>query len=103
MDLDAYRRFVEIADGSKNEIPQNLPARPVKGNTQGRETTVQLNFFNVQQFPMKKVYQYDVTMIRAQGQVDEKQRGFMRKAWGSKAVQNKIGKGWLYDNNKLAW
>jgi eukaryotic translation initiation factor 2C len=103
MDLDAYRRFVEITDGSKNDVSQNLPVRPVNGNTQGRETMVQLNFFNVQQFPMKKVYQYDVTMIRAQGQVDEKQRNFMRKAWASKAVQNKIGKGWLYDNNKLAW
>ena len=103
MDLDAYRRYVHIADGSKNELPQNLPSRPAKGNTQGRETTVQLNFFNVQQFPMKKVYQYDVTMVRAQGQVDEKQRTFMRKAWGSKAVQAKIGKGWLFDNGKLAW
>jgi hypothetical protein len=103
MDIAIYRRFIEIADGSKNDLPQNLPVRSAKGNTQGRETTVQLNFFNVQQVPMKKVYQYDVTMLRPHGQVDEKQRNFMRKIWGSKALQNKIGKGWLYDNGKLAW
>jgi len=103
MDFDDFRRFTEIADGSKNDLPQNLPVRPIKGNTQGRETTVQLNFFNVQQVPMKKVYQYDVTMLRPHGQVDEKQRNFMKKIWGSKAVQSKIGKGWLYDNGKLAW
>lgn len=106
MDFHAFRDYeVKLQDANDSQVDQSasLPSRPAKPNSQGRETIVQLNTFNVLSYPTKKVYQYDVTIFQAGKPVDEKKRTFIKKIWQSKAVQSKIGKGWLYDGNKLAW
>lgn len=106
MDLYAFRDFevkLHNADSIKSDISLTFPTRPSKPNSLGRETTVQLNTFNVQAYPTKKVYQYDVSIFQGKFPIDENKRTFIKKVWQSKAVVGKIGKGWLYDGNKLAW
>jgi len=105
MDFHAFQHYEGRfrADKTKNDIPQTLPSRPSQPNNQGRETVVQLNTFNVLQYPTKDVYQYDVSITQFDKPVDQAKRSFIRKLWMSKAVQDKTGKGWLYDGNKLAW
>jgi len=103
-----YRAFQDYevkfrADIPQSDVPASLPSRPAQPNNQGRETIIQLNTFNVLQYPTKKVYQYDVSITQFNKPVDQAKRSFIRKLWMSKAVQSKTGKGWLYDGNKLAW
>lgn len=106
MDFKAFRDYevkIREADHLKSDISTTLPSRPSKPNAQGRETTVQLNTFNVLSYPKQKVYQYDVQIMQGKTPVDDKKRTFIKKVWHSKAIQGKIGQGWLYDGNKLAW
>ncbi|OJD34765.1 piwi domain-containing protein [Diplodia corticola] len=79
-------------------VPDFIPRRPGKLNMQGKEVPVKLNSFNVTQVPTKPVYQYDVNI----GSGTEK-RGLVMNVWESKTVKAKIGNGWLFDGNKIAW
>ncbi|KKY16343.1 putative eukaryotic translation initiation factor 2c [Diplodia seriata] len=79
-------------------VPNYIPPRPAKLNMQGKEVPVKLNTFNVAQMPTKPVYQYDVNI----GSGTEK-RGLIMNVWESKTVKAKLGNGWLFDGNKIAW
>ncbi|KAF9638526.1 putative eukaryotic translation initiation factor 2c protein [Lasiodiplodia theobromae] len=89
---------VKTNDEDQLAMPNFIPARPAKLNMQGKEVPVKLNTFNVMQMPTKPVYQYDVNV----GSGTEK-RGLIMNVWESKTVKAKIGKGWLFDGNKIAW
>ncbi|KZF18861.1 Piwi-domain-containing protein [Xylona heveae TC161] len=75
-----------------------LEKRPAQGNTTGREVTIAINSFNVTQIPDKTVYQYDVQI----GSGVEK-RGLIKRVWNSKSMADKLGPGWIFDGNKIAW
>ncbi|KAF2871011.1 eukaryotic translation initiation factor 2C 2 [Massariosphaeria phaeospora] len=84
-------------------IPDSLPARPAKLNTNGREIGLTLNTFNVIQAPNTIVHQYDVAWGAS---TDQTKRVLVKKIWNSKAVKNALGEPdnlWVYDGNKLAW
>ncbi|KAI9724962.1 MAG: hypothetical protein M1812_000238 [Candelaria pacifica] len=83
------------------DMPTELMARPKNGNTTGKEVTIDVNSFNVLQYPTKTVFQYDVQV----GSGKEK-RGLIKKIWNSAAVKAKLftpGSGWIFDGNKIAW
>lgn len=85
----------------KAEKSQGLPKRPAKLNSLGREVLIGLNTFHVQQYPVKPVHQWDITVNQeAPGDV----KSMMKlKVWRSKTVQQGLDPSWLYDGNKLAW
>ncbi|KAF2096831.1 Piwi-domain-containing protein [Rhizodiscina lignyota] len=91
--------FDIITDSGQRENPQGLPRRPAQLNKQGQEVTVGLNSFKVTKFGSKPVYQYDV-MMRGN---DIEKRIVIKKVWGSNAVTSRLGQGWIFDGNKLAW
>ncbi|KAF2144567.1 uncharacterized protein K452DRAFT_266507 [Aplosporella prunicola CBS 121167] len=80
------------------DIPADMPKRPAKLNTQGREVVIGLNTFNVVAIPSKPIYQYDVII----GSGSEK-RGLIKAVWNSKTLQNQLGQNWIFDGNKIAW
>lgn len=80
------------------EAAKNLPPRPHKYNTTGKEISVGLNIFNIQSFSSKPVYQYDILV----GNGAEK-RVVVAKVWNSKTVQERLGKNWIFDGNRIAW
>ncbi|KAI9707546.1 MAG: hypothetical protein M1836_000507 [Candelina mexicana] len=83
------------------DVPTVLMARPQPGNTSGKEVSIEVNSFNVLQFPTKTVFQYDIQV----GSGKEK-RGLIKKIWNSAAVKAKLftpGSGWIFDGNKIAW
>ncbi|KAI2385546.1 Protein argonaute [Ophidiomyces ophidiicola] len=67
-------------------------------NTTGKEISVAINSYPILQFPTKTIYQYDVLI----GNGAEK-RAVLDKVWNSKVRQEKLGKFWIFDGNKLAW
>ena len=73
------------------EVPTQLPARS-KPSALGQPIKVGLNTFNVEKFPDKAIYQFEVLI----GSGVEK-RGLVKKVWQSKAVRDTIGKGWIFD------
>ena len=66
-------------------------------STLGQSIKIGLNAFNVEQFPTKDVYQFDVHI----GSGTET-RGLIMKVWESRAVQDALGPGFIFDGNKLA-
>lgn len=60
-----YRNFNLDTNANKMDIPEELPQRPEKFNTIGKEINIQLNTYPVLSFPKKKVYQYDVSFSGA--------------------------------------
>ncbi|GME33790.1 Eukaryotic translation initiation factor 2 [Neofusicoccum parvum] len=89
---------IHTDDEVKVAMPDSVPRRPKKLNTQGREISVKLNTFPVTQMPTSNIYQYDVIV----GSGTEK-RGLVMAIWESKTLKSKLGKGWLFDGNKIAW
>lgn len=79
------------------DVPGTMPKR-TSPSTLGQGIQVGLNTFNVEILPTASVYQFDVMI----GNGVEK-RGLVSKVWKSKAVQAELGKGWIFDGNKLAW
>ena len=75
----------------------SMPMRPAP-STLGAPTKIGLNSFRVKKVPTDPVYQFDVMI----GNGMEK-RGLIDKVWKSQAVQAQLGKGYIYDGNKLAW
>lgn len=47
----------------KLEVPADIPKRPAKLNSQGKEINVKLNNFNVLSMPKSAIYQYDVRFL----------------------------------------
>ncbi|KAK5114285.1 hypothetical protein LTR62_002536 [Meristemomyces frigidus] len=82
---------------SIRNVTTQMPARP-KPSTLGQGIKVGLNTFRIKKVPEKKVFQFDVLI----GSGAEK-RGLMKRVWESKAIAKALGKGWIYDGNKLAW
>lgn len=80
------------------DIPGHLPARPPKPSTLGQPCKIGLNTYDVKVLPTAKVYQYDVVI----GNSVEK-RGLIMKVWNSKTLKQALGKGFIFDGNKLAW
>lgn len=93
-----------------------LPERPKTTNKTGREVVVKLNTFAVTEYPVKPIYQYDVSSCRKLkfirtdflckvmvGKGGET-RGLIKKLWNSKAAKEALkSASWLFDGNKLAW
>lgn len=52
---------IHTDDEVKVAMPDSVPRRPNKLNTQGREISVKLNTFPVTQMPTSNIYQYDVS------------------------------------------
>lgn len=77
---------------------QPMPSRPLGPSSLGAQTKIGLNTFNVESMPTKSVYQFEVMI----GSGAEK-RGLIKKVWQSKTVQQALGKGWIFDGNRLAW
>ncbi|KAK7529899.1 Piwi domain-containing protein [Phyllosticta citribraziliensis] len=80
------------------EYPSGIPKRPAKLNSLGTQSNVTLNNFNVIEMPKDNVSQYDVII----GSGNEK-RGLIKAIWHSETVARKLGQGWLFDGNKIAW
>ncbi|KAK7521474.1 Piwi domain-containing protein [Phyllosticta citriasiana] len=78
--------------------PEGIPKRPAKLNSMGTSVNINLNNFNVIDMPNDKVHQYDVII----GSGNEK-RGLIKAVWQSQTVSTKLGRGWLFDGNKIAW
>lgn len=79
------------------EVPP-LPPRPSGPSKLGTATSIGLNTFHVEAMPSKSVWQFEVNI----GSGAEK-RGLLKKVWSSKAVRQALGKGWIFDGNRLAW
>ncbi|KAK5126303.1 hypothetical protein LTR85_010539 [Meristemomyces frigidus] len=79
------------------DLPTALPSRP-KPSTLGQACKIGLNTYNVEVMPSAPVYQFDVMI----GNGVEK-RGLVKKVWESKTLRNALGKGFIFDGNKLAW
>lgn len=77
--------------------PHTLTSRPGY-NTTGKDIQISLNSYPITQFPTKSVHQYDVLI----GNGSEK-RIVIQKVWDSKTRQEKLGKDFIFDGNKLAW
>ena len=60
-DTTVFRNFTISTDAYKQSIPNTLPQRPSKLNTNGREAVLTLNTFNVINNLASIVYQYDVS------------------------------------------
>ena len=78
-------------------LPTEFAKRPGFNST-GRAVNVNVNAFQVMQYPKVKIYQYDVVI----GAGAEK-RAVQRKVWDSKARKNATGPQIIYDGNRLAW
>ncbi|OQO01680.1 hypothetical protein B0A48_12717 [Cryoendolithus antarcticus] len=78
--------------------PRDVVLKPAKPSTLGQATKIGLNTFNVVEFPKVAVHQYEVLI----GSGTEK-RGLVRAIWESKTVQDALGKGFIFDGNRLAW
>jgi eukaryotic translation initiation factor 2C len=102
MDAVTFRHLDILTDRSKVDIPKGCK-RPAKPCSLGQEIVVRLNTFHVNQFPQKPVHQYDITINYKKPTSDGPKRGVLVKVWNSKTVQNRVGKGWLWDGNKAAW
>lgn len=81
-----------------------LPLRNGKFNTLGKETSINLNVFDVLSLPSKPVQQYDVTIVFDVSREEGPSRMVQMKVWSSQTVSQAIGQdAWLFDGNKLAW
>jgi eukaryotic translation initiation factor 2C len=78
-------------------LPTEFKTRPGY-NTTGREVSVKLNSFAVDQFPQIAVHQYDVQI----GGGAEK-RAVINKVWASQARKTATGEWFIFDGNKLGW
>ncbi|PVH96601.1 Piwi-domain-containing protein [Periconia macrospinosa] len=94
-------------DAFKITPPQNLPQRPTEFTKLGKETLVQLNSFNVLNYPSRDVWQYDVVIPKPSNMKEEKNmRVFAKKLWNSNTVKEELQESqhhWIFDGNKLAW
>ncbi|KAI7549659.1 hypothetical protein KC317_g14508, partial [Hortaea werneckii] len=79
------------------QLPNAMPPRP-KPSTLGQAAKVGLNSFKVDLKGAKPVYQFDVLI----GNGLEK-RGLVKEVWACQSVRDALGKGWIFDGNKLAW
>ncbi|KAI6846917.1 Piwi-domain-containing protein [Hortaea werneckii] len=79
------------------QLPNAMPPRP-KPSTLGQAAKVGLNSFKVDLKGAKPVYQFDVLI----GNGLEK-RGLIKEVWECPSVRDALGKGWIFDGNKLAW
>lgn len=79
------------------DVP-SLPPRPSGPSKLGTPTSIGLNTFHVEAVPSKAVYQFEVNI----GSGAEK-RGLIKRVWASNAVQQALGKSWIFDGNRLAW
>lgn len=82
---------------SQYTLPTEFAKRPGFNNT-GRPVNMNVNAYQVAEYPTVKVYQYDVVI----GNGSEK-RIVQRKVWNSKARKAQTGPQMLYDGNRLAW
>lgn len=99
---DLLRTFIS---NLRTDSPQinplnNLPPRPPQLNKQGQEVSIGLNSFKVTKYPSKPVYQYDVLIV---GENNPDKPIVIKKVWESNAAKSKLGPGWVFDGNKLAW
>jgi len=60
-DLNEFRTWDPDTNSWKYTVPDTLPQRPAKLNTQGKPINITLNTFNVNGFPTTVVHQYDVS------------------------------------------
>ncbi|THZ29175.1 Piwi-domain-containing protein [Aureobasidium pullulans] len=81
------------ARGARHTFAGRLPA-----STLGRAVDIQLNAFPVSGLPKAPIYQYQVMV----GTGAEK-RGLIKAVWNSQATRSKLGPGWIFDGNSLAW
>ncbi|KAI9877191.1 MAG: hypothetical protein M1830_004561 [Pleopsidium flavum] len=97
MEIQNFRHYNRDTNAVKYVLPTELMKRPGY-NTSGKKILTSINSFPILKYPTVKVYQYDVLI----GKGAEK-RGLIKAVWESKAVQSKLGGGWIFDGNKLAW
>jgi eukaryotic translation initiation factor 2C len=83
--------------GMRGQDSMRLATRPPHLSKAGTPIRVGLNMYDAS-ISNIKVYQYDVFI----GNGAEK-RGLIKAVWESKIVQQAIGKGFIFDGNKLAW
>jgi eukaryotic translation initiation factor 2C len=117
MEPSNFRSYDRSTDTEKYNFPSDLPLRPGT-NTQGKAVEIRVNQFKVIQWPLKDVYQYDVsstlTFISRRLELTSLQihigngaekRGKIMAVWKSRAVQTRLKSlgMWLWDGNKLAW
>lgn len=74
-----------------------MTARPAYNST-GREVSVRLNAFGVDQLPQMKIYQYDI-LIGGGAET----RAVIRKVWNSTARKQELGQFFIFDGDKLGW
>ena len=73
------------------DVPSQLPPRPAPSKA-GNDIKMGLNVFKVTKMPTDTVYQFEVLI----GSGEEK-RGLIKRVWESNAVQNELGRGWIFD------
>ena len=78
-------------------LPTDFSKRPGFNQT-GKPVNMNVNAFQVIQYPTVKIYQYDVVI----GSGAEK-RIVQRKVWDSQARKTATGPQIIYDGNRLAW
>ncbi|KAK8222085.1 Protein argonaute [Zalaria obscura] len=100
MNIDLGAGAWDMIRNGKSEpnVVTKLPRRPAKASSLGREINMGLNTFHVERLPEKKVVQYDVLIGNG-----AEARGLIMNLWESRAVQQAIGRGFVFDGNKLAW
>ncbi|KAK4692655.1 eukaryotic translation initiation factor 2C, partial [Lecanoromycetidae sp. Uapishka_2] len=64
----------------------------------GKPAKIQINSHIVKSWPERPVFQYDVLI----GSGVEK-RGLVQRVWKSNAVKTAVGKGFIFDGNKIGW
>ncbi|KAK3720601.1 Protein argonaute [Vermiconidia calcicola] len=79
------------------DVSRPFAARPPSSKV-GTALKCGLNTFDADINSTAKVYQFDVLV----GNGVEK-RGLIKKVWRSKAVEQALGRGFIFDDNKLAW
>lgn len=91
--LDLGGAMWSDARGARHAFQGRQPASKL-----GREVNIQLNAFAVTRLPVNPIYQYQVQV----GTGSEK-RGLIKAVWKSQTTRDKLGAGWIFDGNSLAW
>lgn len=82
----------------------------------GKPAKIQVNSHLVKSWPERPVYQYDVShsvcpargiLLTCHAKVligsGAEKRGLIKNLWESKAIKAAIGKGFIFDGNKIGW
>jgi hypothetical protein len=89
-------------------LPKVLPDRK-KTSTLGKPTDVEINCYDAVFFkfndPKFRVYQWDVKLELKFASTNPKppKRAFKEVVWQSSTVQQKLGNGWIYNGDAIAW